>query len=225
MPTPKKLTAIFYPEAYYHIVCKSIDGLLLFASAYDYKTFQERFKKFMGDFLDVWSFCFIPNHAHLIVKLKSIQSINLFIETLVVENRTKAMELFYINNEENPFYNDMIERQINSFLSSYANYVSAHYNRKGGTFQRPFKRILIEEEAHLQQAIIYVNANAQKHNMVVDYKEYRYSSYNKTLQKDQYNLDANSVLEFFGGIEKFIEIHELQVAYFYAKNWPSSKLE
>lgn len=225
MPTPIKLRAIFYPEAYYHIVCKSIDGLLLFKSAYDYKNFQERFKKFMGGFLDIWSFCFIPNHAHLIVKFKSIESIDLYLETLAVEKRTKAMELFCTNKEENHIYNSMVERQMNSFLASYANYVSTQYNRQGGIFQKPFKRIQIEEDAHLQQAVIYVNANAQKHCMVADYKNYNYSSYNNILQKDQYNLDAKSVLEFFGGIEKFIEIHELQVAYFYAKNWPSSKLE
>ena len=46
MPTPQRLKAIFYPEEYYHIVCKSIDGLLLFDEGQDYEVYNERFKKF-----------------------------------------------------------------------------------------------------------------------------------------------------------------------------------
>ena len=43
---------------------------------------------------------------------------------------------------------------MNSFLVSYANYINNKYDRKGGIFQKPFKRIAIEGDAHLQQAII-----------------------------------------------------------------------
>jgi putative transposase len=70
MPTPKTLKAAFYPGAYYHVVCKSIDGLLLFHDNVDYHVFNERFKKFTSDFIDVWSFCLIPNHTHHVVLIK-----------------------------------------------------------------------------------------------------------------------------------------------------------
>ena len=119
----------------------------------------------------------------------------------------------------------MISRQMNSFLVSFANYINNKYNRKGGIFQKPFKRIIIENDAHLQQAIIYTNANAQKHGMVADYKHYQYSSYLHTLQNDQYFIDSKSIFHFFGGSQKFLSAHDLQVAYFYQHNWPSSKLE
>src|SRR5450432_2157035 len=119
----------------------------------------------------------------------------------------------------------MIERQMNSFLVSYANYINNKYNRKGGIFQKPFKRIKIEDEAHLQQAIIYTNANAQKHKLVEDYKKYPFSSYQGTIKDERYFVDSGNVIEFFKGVEKFILIHEQQVAYFYQQDWPSSKLE
>ena len=44
IPTLEKLKANFYPNAYYHIVCKSTDGLLLFHDNIDYQVFIERFK-------------------------------------------------------------------------------------------------------------------------------------------------------------------------------------
>ncbi len=225
MPTPKSLKATFYPNAFYHIVCKSIDGLVLFHESSDYEVFNDRFKKFTGDFFDVWSFCFIPNHTHHIIKLKSIESVNQFIHELSPNNRTEAMIEFYTESDNELFFNKMIERQMNSFLVSYANYINNKYNRKGGIFQKPFKRIEIKEEGHLQQAIVYTNANAQKHKLVDDYKGFTFSSYLSIIKEDNYFVDTKNVVEFFNGLENFISIHELQVAYFYQKDWPSSKLE
>ena len=225
MPTPINLKAQFYPNGFYHIVCKSIDGILLFNDDTDHQIFNQRFKKFSGDFFDIWSYCHIPNHTHHVIKIKSIDAINEFIEKLPALNVSVAMQAFYIDNENTILFNSMISRQMNSFLVSYANYINNKYNRKGGVFQKPFKRIKIENDAHLQQAIIYTNANAQKHGMIADYKQYQYSSYLQTLQHDQYYIDSKSVHHFFNGIENFLLIHDLQVAYFYQHNWPDSKLE
>jgi len=122
-------------------------------------------------------------------------------------------------------FDEMIERQMNSFLVSYANYLNNKYDRKGGFFQKPFKRIQITDDGHLQQAIIYSNANAQKHRIVIDFKQHEYSSYNAAIHNDNYFIDSSNVVAFFGGAEKFIRIHEEQVAFFYGKGWPSSKLE
>jgi len=225
MPTPESLKAHFYPEAFYHIVCKSIDALFLFHDNKDYQVFTERFKKFTGDFIDIWSFCLIPNHTHYIVKVKSIEAIIQFIESTATENLTAAMNSFYTDSKNELLFNKMIERQMNSFLVSYANYINNKYNRNGGTFQKPFKRIQIKEEGHLQQAIIYTNANAQKHRLADDFKNYPFTSYLAVLENDHYYVDAQSVLNFFHGAEKFKLIHKEQVAYYYQKDWPDSKLE
>lgn len=225
MPTPEKLKAIFYPGAYYHIVCKSIDGLLLFHDNIDYQVFIERFKKFTGDLVDIWSYCLIPNHTHHVVRIKSVETIVQFIGGMVPENTTDAMKAFFADTTNELKFNKMIERQMNSFLVSYANFINNKYNRVGGIFQKPFKRIQIEEDSHLQQAIIYTNANAQKHKLTDDFKQYPFTSYALILQNDQYLVDSKSVLSFFNGIEKFKLIHEEQVAYYYQRDWPDSKLE
>ena len=127
MPTPQKLKAIFYPEGYYHLVCKSIDGLLLFDDGQDYEVYNERFKKFTGDFFDVWCFCLIPNHSHHIIKIKSVSSVSLFIEAISLEDKTMAMKDFTTEVSNELLFNKMIERQMNSFLVSYANYVNNKY--------------------------------------------------------------------------------------------------
>ncbi len=225
MPTPLHLKAPFHADAFYHIVCKSIDGLQLFYDLYDYKVFLDRFKKFAGDFLDTWSYCLLSNHTHHVCKVKSEAAIENFIGLLAYADKTKAMQA-WINDKSNPALLDsLIERQLNSFFASFANYINNKYSRKGGLFQKPFKRLWIYDDAYLHQAIVYTNANAQKHKLVSDFKQYPHSSYHDTINGDGYYVQVAEVLDFFGGVQKFIQIHETQVAYFYKNNWPSSKLE
>ena len=222
MPTPDEFKAPFYSNCFYHIVCKSIDGLPLFNEPKDYAVFLERFKKFNRGFMDVWAYCLMLNHAHYIVKVKSAAAIESYVSQLLPQEKTKAMVSFLADTNNELLTDAVIERQMNSFLVSYANYVNNKYHRKGGIFQKPFKRIQVSGDSHLQQAIVYVHANAQKHGIVNDFKEYGYSSYNEAINN---YTDSESMIDFFGGEEKYIQVHKEQVAYFYSKGWPSSKLE
>lgn len=223
MPTPPEFKAPFLPECFYHIVCKSIDGILLFREDIDYKVFLQRFQQFTNHLFDVWSYCLLTNHTHQVVKIKPLQ--------LVVENikkitdQTLAMKSFLSDQNNELLFDAMIERQMNSFLVSFANYTNNKYKRKGGLFQKPFRRIQVADDIHLQQAIIYVHANAQKHHIVSDFKNHPYTSYTAILNNEAALIDNKNVLNFFGGTDKFVAIHKSQVDYYYGNNWPSSKLE
>ena len=223
MPTPPEFKAPFLPECFYHIVCKSIDGILLFKEAIDNHVFLQRFQQFTAPVFDVWSYCLLNNHTHHIVRIKP--SADILENIKKQEDKTQAMKSFLSDQNNEFFFDAMIERQMNSFLVSFANYTNNKYNRKGGLFQKPFRRIKIADDIHLQQAIIYVHANAQKHNIVKDFKRHAHNSYFTTIKNDSTFTDAKSVLDFFGGAEKFVSIHKSQVDYYFDGNWPSSKLE
>ncbi len=119
----------------------------------------------------------------------------------------------------------LVERQMNSFLVSYSNYLNNKYGRKGGIFQSPFRRIQISDDNHLQQAVIYVHANAQKHRLISDFSNYKHSSYSEILSSDSTFVNVESILNFFGSKENFIKSHKAQVEHYYSNKWPSSKLE
>ena len=225
MPTHEKYKAPFYPGAYYHIVCKSIDGILLFGGEKDYRVFKERFRQFTSGFFDVWSYNLLSNHSHHVIKTKPTEMVLYNISAMPEDERTKSMILFLADGNNEMLIDEMIERQMNSFLVSYANYCNNKRNRKGGIFQKPFKRIQIDDDAHLQQAIIYTNANAQKHKLVQDFKKYPHSLYNDAVTGNDSFTETKSVIGFFGGLDNFINIHQSQVDYYYNYGWPSSKLE
>jgi hypothetical protein len=110
-------------------------------------------------------------------------------------------------------------------MVSYTNSINNKAQRKGGFFQKPFKRILIADDSHLQQAIIYVHANAQKHQVINDFTRYRFSSYHEIIKESSIYVKSKEIINFFGNKENFISRHQLQVAYYYSKGWASSKLE
>jgi putative transposase len=167
MPTPPEFKAPFLPECFYHIVCKSIDGIMLFKEAVDNHVFLQRFQQFTAAVFEVWSYSLLTNHTHHIVKIKP--SVTILESIKKLEDKTQAMKSFLSDSKNELFFDAMIERQMNSFLVSFANYINNKYNRKGGLFQKPFKRIQIADDIHLQQAIIYIHANTQKHKLVKDF--------------------------------------------------------
>ena len=225
MPTPEKYKAPFLPGSYYHIVCKSIDGLILFNEEKDYRVFKERFKQFTSAFFEVWAYNLIPNHTHHIIKTRPAQEIAETISGFQKEEQSKAMLRFLDAIKDENSFDEMIERQMNSLLVSYANYCNNKRGRKGGIFQKPFKRIRIEDDSHLQEAIIYTNANAQKHKLVRDFKEHPYSSYADIINGNGQFTEIDKQIGFFGGLDNFINIHKSQVEYYYQHDWPPSKLE
>ena len=224
MSSSREFKTPFYCNQYYHLVFKSIDGLLLFNNDDNRTFFLQRFSFFLDFFFDCYAWCQLDNHVHFIVNVKTKDLLKQAVSGIPDVNKTVAMKKFLSIPSDNLLIDELIERQINSFMVSYTNAYNRMFQRTGGLFQF-FRRSSINEEAHLQQAIIYVHANAQKHRLINDYRNYPHNSFKEIVNGKSLLVDTKAVLNFFGGLEQFIKIHNQQVAYFYAADWPSSKIE
>lgn len=225
MPTPVQFKAPFFPQNYYHIVFKSIDGVMLFFEEENYCFFLEKYSLYFNPFCTCLAYCLLDNHVHFIVQVKSELFIKNNILSESVEARTVVMKRFLNEPDNLGLIDEILERQASRFMTSYTNAVNKRFYRNGNLFQTPFRRVEIKEDAHLQQAIIYVHANAQKHGLIRDFKDYKYSSYWEIIKDNPLNVQVEEVLKFFGGKEQYIKTHQEQVNHFYNKGWPSSKLE
>jgi hypothetical protein len=78
MPTPSKFKATFRADSFYHILCKSIDGILLFRDSIDYQVFMVRFMQFNAPFLKIWSYSLLSNHSHHIVKVSAKKGVIIY---------------------------------------------------------------------------------------------------------------------------------------------------
>lgn len=224
MPIPEQFKAPFEFQKHYHILFRSIDGVPLFKTEKEHLFFLEKWKRFTEIVFETWAYSLLGNHTHFIIRVKQQEEVIRTLSSLPEEAKTNAIRKFLEKKEDSPI-GSVVERQINSFMVSYANTYNNIIERKGGLFQQPFRRSLIAAEAHLQQAIVYVHANGQKHRLVKDFKTHRFNSYHAILERNDSFVNSTAVLMFFSGIDKFISIHSEQVAYFYKHQWPDSKLE
>ncbi len=60
---------------FYHIYNRGINGCSIFNSNENKRYFLELLKKHLGNFIDLYAFCLMDNHFHLLVKLKRLPDI------------------------------------------------------------------------------------------------------------------------------------------------------
>jgi len=161
----------------------------------------------------------MENHAHFIVKIKSIKDLRKSIAKIPEEKWTKTMKKFMESENPATLVNAMILRQINSFLVSYTMSYNKFYNRKGGMFHSPCRRVAVKDATHLKRGIVYVHANAQKHQLVEDFKAYPDTTYHDVLANSSNLICIKPVLDFFGGRQEFIRIHDEIASHFYSNGW------
>lgn len=225
MPLSAEFKAPFQQHQFYHIVFKSVDGIFLFRNSTDKMIFLQRIQKFACGFVSLLAYNLLDNHTHIIAEIKNKSEIIGYLNQLPEEEKTIAIKKYLDSLEDESILDEMLERQINRLMVSYANTYNNKYKRKGAVFQSPFRRIAISGDVHLQQAIIYVHANEQKHNLTDDFKKSGFTSWRQITGNSTGLVDNEKVLNFFGGMDKFIQLHDEQVEHFYTRNWPSSKLE
>jgi len=58
-------------DCFYHIYNRGINGELIFKSDRNYSFFLNKVVEFLTPVCDVYAYCLMPNHFHLLVKIKS----------------------------------------------------------------------------------------------------------------------------------------------------------
>jgi len=225
VPIPLKFRAPFYPGNDYHLLFKSIDGVKFFHKSDDRLYYLQQFNKFMQPVANCFAYALLDNHSHFILRIKPEKELLESIMSIPQQFRTKQMKAITGPSTAEAIVSAVVERQVNSFMASYAIVINKANARKGGLFQSPFRRSLIAGDQHLQQAIIYTHANAQKHGLVKDFRQYPFTSFNEIVAGNSRFVYAKFVLDFFGGREEFIKTHKSQVDFFYKNHWPVSILE
>jgi REP element-mobilizing transposase RayT len=174
----------FEVNHFYHIFNKTINKEKLFYSNRNYPFFLKRYKNYLSEYLDTYSYCLIPNHFHLLARLKPDL------------DSTKDID-------------KKITDQFRKFFISYVQSINKEQDRTGSLLQKKFKRKRIKNKAHLLWAIYYIHKNPIHHNLDTKFENYRWSSYRTLSEKSSKNtaLKKEEVLKLFGGQSAFTEFH------------------
>ena len=172
---------------FYHILNKAVGNDLLFQTNQDYIFFLAKIEHYILPIADIYSYCLIPNHFHLLAKIKDEEDIE---TKLLIKG------------------NNVLQQTFGNFFNSYSKSYNKVYDRKGSLFLRPFKRILVEDESYLLSLITYIHRNPIHHKIKKEYSDWKYSSYNAILSDILTKIKRKEVVELFGSIEDFITFHE-----------------
>jgi len=84
------------------------------------------------------------------------------------------------------------------------------YEERGGLFQTPFRRILIDNDSYFTQLMYYIHYNPVHHNISKAISGYKWSSYQSLLSDSPTLIKRDQVLNWFGVKELFIKYHAMQ---------------
>lgn len=202
----------FVEDGIYHVYNRTNNRELLFKTDENRLYFLRQFDKYLHPFLETFAWNLLPNHFHFLVRIKSSEEIASYLKSLP-ETQLKNIEKKYLVNEVTT--SDLLVLQWKRFFNSYSMAFNKMYSRQGNLFYRPFKRVHVQKDVHFTQSIVYLHANAQKHKLCKDFRQHPWSSWHTMLSSSPTKLLRQEVLEWFGGIERFLQLHADMTSYYY----------
>ena len=160
-------------DNFYHIYNCGNNKENLFIEERNYTYFMQLLEKYILPIANVWSYCLLKNHFHLLIRTK--------------EN----------------LKDKIISQAFSNVFNAYSKAINKAYGRTGSLFKDRFSRIKIQDENYLKQLIIYINANAVHHGFVEKAENYEHSSYSGLISDQQTFLIRDEVIELFENVENF----------------------
>ncbi|NVO21342.1 MAG: hypothetical protein HXX13_16695 [Bacteroidetes bacterium] len=194
---------LLQPGKIYHIYNRGINKCALFYSKENYRYFLRLYDKYIDPIADTYAWALLGNHFHLLVRIKEDSEVNL--NALPIP--TNAPETGYHAVLRKPHF------YFSDFFNAYSKAICKQENRSGSLFQRPFRRILVDDPGYFSTLIVYIHNNPVHHGFTDNYKDYPWSSYRTILSFKSCRLQRERVIGWFDGRGAFISQHEQILPY------------
>ncbi len=212
MPIPDKYLADFNEQCIYHVYNRTNNSEKLFLSDENRYFFLKKYAEYLSPLLNTYCWCLLPNHFHLLIKIKDFSAIRTELQAKETKDFTLT-ERKFLNSDVT--ISELVEQSFKRFFQSYSLSYNKFHDRKGNLFYKPFKRVEVNKEAHFTQTIIYIHANPVKHKLIDDFTQYRWSPWQSILSDAPTLLLRNEVIEWFGNKDLLIKTHKEMTKYYY----------
>ncbi len=209
-----------YPDYIYHIYNRGNNKENIFYQRENYGYFLKKLAEYVTDYIDIYAYCLLPNHFHLLARVRSEEVIKAAYEQKILskfqkleksEEEVKLSKSLRLGKYENakqiPPAHEIVSEQFRLFFMSYSKAINKQEKREGSLFRKNFKRIRIASDLYFTRMVWYIHNNPVKHRICKDFASYHWSSYQRILLAQESKLDKKSVLEWFGGVEWFQQFH------------------
>ena len=180
----KKNVEPLVPGEYYHVYNRACGFDKLFIEDRNYNFFLSSLTDRLSEYIDLYCYCLLPNHFHLLLKTK---------KTIAALDPAP-----------------IISKEFSNFFCSYAMSFNRYYSRKGSLFSQNFRRSRIESMQYLRTTVVYIHRNPVKHGLVSDLKMWLYSSYKMILDESSNRSTSKEVIDWFGNHEIYKFCHLIE---------------
>lgn len=199
----------------YHIYNRGNNGENIFIQERNYEHFMNLYFKHIDPIAETFAYCLLRNHFHVSLKTKTEEEIK---ETLRVSsvNQNRVRQRVTMNQVDGqagkPLGSNFLSKKFSDFFNAYAKAINKAYGRTGSLFQHPFGRVPITTDRQFWNVIAYIHQNPQKHKFVKDFRDWKWSSYGIILAEKPTKLKRDIVMDWFGGKESYLELHQQWVS-------------
>ncbi|HBL74496.1 MAG: hypothetical protein A2W90_20445 [Bacteroidetes bacterium GWF2_42_66] len=207
------------PDTCYHIFNHANGFENVFCNDENFSYFLEKYRKHISPIAETYAYCLMPNHFHLVVRIRKRAVIEELIQNknnpypTTNNNFSKVSNFGKVEKLKNEISDSEIEKflskQFANLFSSYTQSFNKVYHRMGSLFIKNFKREPIDNKTHFINAIVYTHRNPVHHGFCRYYEEWNFSSYNEIINGVCTFVNAEGLLKMFGGLEPFKETHSL----------------
>ena len=165
-------------DAIYHIISKTtLTGYVLGDIEKDYLF---NLIKWMSEvfFVEVFGYCIMGNHFHLLVKMKNA-------EDYTDEELKSRLALFFrkdtriVTDGQLPYFRDKLSNlseYMKEIKQRFTRYYNKAHNKTGYFWGDRFKSVLLESGDTLINCLAYIDLNPVRANLVTKPEDYRWSS-------------------------------------------------
>ena len=152
----------------------------------------------------VYSYCLLPNHFHILVKIKNKKTVLKAAEKISSIDRIKKEA----TKKGNDIIASIVSEQFRRFFMAYSKAINNQTGRHGSLFTKRFKRKQINKFEYLQRLVFYIHNNPVHHEICENFKKYKWNTYQKILSSQKSKLMKADVIDLFENKENYVYMHK-----------------
>ncbi len=177
---------------YYHIYNRGNNSIDVFYDSESYYYFLRLIDKYISPIADIYAWCLLKNHFHILVYIR-------------LDNEIELDKLEYSTIEKPKIIDP--SKQFGILFNAYTQAINKKFKRTGALFEKPFERKQITSDKYLKNVVYYIHKNPIHHGFAKQINLYPWSSYEDITTDKQTTINKEEVIQLYGTKEDFLEYH------------------
>lgn len=196
------------PGQMYHVWTHANGDENLFRREENYPFFLGKYSYYIPHIADTFAYCLMPNHLHLMVRVKGEAEVLEYLKTKVSITDPTLRGFENLGG-----FSRVISRQFSHLFNSYTQSFNKYYGRKGSLFIPNFNRKKIDSDSYFVTLIAYIHYNPVHHGFTKRPEEWPHSSWHAYLQQKPTKIKLRESTDWFGSRRDFFRVHrEIRMA-------------